>query len=137
MFVVLGLHSWLGDAPYGPGLGFFVLMTINAFLVLQILALAERVPALRDLEHQPLIYAMAFKTLGFGTLLFGLYILELIVFGFFGGGGLAVIESLGGVFGTVALWIILTVAMVPYFAFRAFQRAVGPDVIRKLLFVRR
>lgn len=137
VFVALGLHSWLGDAPYGPGLGFFLVMTINAFLALQLLGLAERLPALRDLEHQPLIYTIAYKTIGFGTLLFGLYILELMVFGFFGGAGLGLIESLGGVFGMVALWIILTVAMAPYFAFRALQRAVGSDVMRKLLFVRR
>ena len=136
VFVLLGLHSWLGDAPYGPGFGFYVAMTVNAFLAVQLMGLLEGFRGVQDLEHQPLITTIAYRALVFGALLFGLYILELIVFGLIGGAGLD-LESLGGFFGTVALWIIVTVAMIPYFAFRAFQSALGAETMRKLLFLRR
>nr|NIP87469.1 hypothetical protein [Gammaproteobacteria bacterium] len=39
----------------------------------------------------------------------------------------------GGIFGTVVLWLIFCVALLPYFAFKELERAVGADMIRKLM----
>ncbi len=36
VFVVLAAYAWLGDARVGPGLDFFILTTINAFIVFQL-----------------------------------------------------------------------------------------------------
>jgi len=131
VFALLALHAWLGEAQFGPGLGFFVFTTINAFLAFQLMGFAERLRLVQDLRQKPLIYSILYKTVTFGALVFAVYGLELMVFGLLGGGGLG---AGGGLLGTLTLWLIFSIAMLPYFAFKAFERAVGADMIAKLLF---
>lgn len=131
VFSLMAAYAWVGAAQYGPGLGFFVLTTINAFFAFQLMGLAERFRFIQDLRQKPLIYSIAYKTLTFGTLVFALYTIELIALDLLGGDGSS---AGGGLVGTLALWFILSVAMLPYFAFKALERAVGADMIAKLLF---
>ena len=61
--------------------------------------------------------------------------METIILGWIGGGGLqdAFSALAGGIAGTAMLWLIFCVALLPYFAFKELERAVGADMIRKLL----
>jgi len=136
VFALLMLHAWAGEARYGGTFGFFVLTTVNAFWLLKVMPLAEHLGPIRSLKQKPLIYSIIYKTIAFGALLFGAYALEMMVFSWFGGGGLdpGFASLAGGLAGTLTLWLILCVALLPYFAFKEFERAVGADMIGKLLF---
>jgi hypothetical protein len=96
---------------------------------------AEHFGFAEKLKEKPLIYPIAYKTIAFTTLLFAAYILEAMLVGLLQGKGLlASLPGLGGsVLSGLALWLIFCVALLPYFAFKEMERAVGPDLLRTLL----
>jgi hypothetical protein len=113
-----------------------VVTTINAFWLTKLLPLAEAFGPFLRLKRKPLVYSILYKTIAFGTLLFAAYALEIMLFSSFGGVRLDLGFSAlaGGFVGTLALWLIFCVALLPYFAFKELERAVGADMIGKLLF---
>jgi len=135
VFALLALHAWVGEARYGGTFGFFVLTTINAFWLMKLLPLAEEFGPLQELKRKPLVYSIVAKTVLFSALLLAAYAVETIILGWIGGGGLqgAFSALAGGIAGTLTLWLIFCVALLPYFAFKELERAVGADMIRKLL----
>ncbi len=135
VFALLALHAWVGEARYGGTFSFFVLTTINAFWLMKLLPLVEDFGPLQELKRKPLVYSIVAKTVLFSALLFAAYAVETIILGWIGGGGLqdAFSALAGGIAGTAMLWLIFCVALLPYFAFKELERAVGADMIRKLL----
>lgn len=132
VFVVLTVHAVVGSAEYGVGLSFFVLTTINAFVLMRLMPLAERHSFFQNLAHKPLVYSIAYKTLMFVTALVLAFAVEMGVLGF-AGIGEGFLSLGGGLGGMLAWWLIFTVALFPYFAFREVEAAVGADMMRKLL----
>ena len=132
VFVLLTLHAVVGSAEYGVGLSFFVLTTINAFVLMRMMPLAERHAFFQNLAHKPLVYSIAYKTLIFVTALVLAYAVEMGVLGF-AGIGEGFLSLGGGLGGMLAWWLIFSVALFPYFAFREVEAAVGADMMRKLL----
>ncbi len=139
VFTVLLLHEWIVLSEHNVGFAFYGLATLNAIGLGKIMIVAEHFRFAERLKEKPLVYPIVYKTVAFTTLLLVAYVLEMMLFGLIGGHGfLASMPALGGsVFGTMALWFIFCVALMPYFAFKEFERAVGPDMIRKLLLGRR
>jgi GYF domain 2 len=135
VFTVLLLHEWIVLSDHHIGFAFYGLATLNAIGLGKILIVAEHFRFAERLREKPLVYPIAYKTVAFTTLLFAAYTLEMMLFGWIGGHGfLASMPSLGGsLIGAAALWLIFCVALMPYFAFKELERAVGPDMIRKLL----
>ena len=132
VFVVLTVHAVVGSAEYGVGLSFFVLTTINAFVLMRLMPLVERHSFFQNLAHKPLVYSIAYKTLIFVTALVLAYAVEMGVLGFAGIGD-GFMSLGGGLGGMLAWWLIFSVALFPYFAFREVEAAVGSDMMRKLL----
>ncbi|MEM9591278.1 MAG: DUF4339 domain-containing protein [Pseudomonadota bacterium] len=132
VFIVLTVHAMVGSAQFGVGLSFFLLTTVNAFLLMQTMPLLERQAFFETLKHKPLVYSIIYKTLIFVTGLVLAYAVEMGVLGIAGiGDGFF---SLGGGWGgMLAWWLILSLALVPYFAFREAEAAVGADMMSKLL----
>jgi hypothetical protein len=139
VFTVLLLHEWIVLSDHHVGFTFYGLATLNAIALAKIMIVAEHFRFAERLKERPLVYPIAYKTMAFTTLLLVAYVLEMMLFGLIGGHGfLASVPALGGsVLGTMALWFIFCVALMPYFAFKELERAVGPDMIRKLLLGRR
>lgn len=138
VFTVLLLHEWLVLSDHHIGFAFYGLATLNALGVGKVMVIAEHFRFAEHLKQKPLIYPIAYKTAAFTTLLLAAYALEVMLIGWIGGHGfLASAPAYGGVIGTLSLWLIFCVALMPYFAFKEFERAVGPDMIRKLLLGRR
>lgn len=135
VFVLMTLHAVVGGAQSGAGLSFFLLTTANAFLLMQAMPYIERNRFFQNLKLKPLVYSIVYKTVIFVTVLVLAYAVEMGILGLVGiGDG---VMSLGGGFGgMLALWIILCVALLPYFAFKGFEAAVGADMLGKLLFGR-
>jgi len=118
------------------GFKFYGLAAINALLLGKIMLVAEQFRFAESLKRKPLIYPIVYKAVAFTTLLFIAYIIEEMVVGWIRGHGfLASVPRIGGgLGGGIAVWIIFSIALIPFFGFKEFQRAVGPDMIRKLLF---
>ncbi|MGD2024908.1 MAG: DUF4339 domain-containing protein [Methyloceanibacter sp.] len=135
VFAVLTLHALATGAQLGIGLSFFILTTLNAFVLMRAWPVLERQSFLQSLQHKPLIYTIGFKTLVFGVGLVLAYAVEMSVLGVAGIGSGP--SSVVGGFGGVLAWIlILGLALLPYFTFREVEVAVGSDMMRKLLFRR-
>jgi hypothetical protein len=132
VFVLLTVHAVVGSAQSGVGLSFFVLTTINAFLLMRLMPLVDRHSFFQNLAHKPLSYPIIYKTLIFVTALVLVYAVEMGLLGFagIGDGFLSLGGGLGGMF---AWWLILSVALLPYFAFREVEATIGADMMRKLL----
>ncbi len=136
VFIVLLLHEWIVLSQNHIGFKFYGLAAINALLLGKIMLVAEQFRFAENLKRKPLIYPIVYKAVAFTTLLFIAYIIEEMVVGWIGGHGFfASVPRVGGsIGGGIAVWLIFCVALIPFFAFKEFQRAVGTDMIRKLLF---
>jgi hypothetical protein len=132
VFILLTVHAVVGSAQSGVGLSFFVLTTINAFLLMRLMPLVDRHSFFQNLAHKPRSYPIIYKTLIFVTGLVLVYAVEMGLLGFagIGDGFLSLGGGLGGMF---AWWLILSVALLPYFAFREVEATIGADMMRKLL----
>jgi hypothetical protein len=139
VFTVLLLHEWIVLSDHHVGFAFYGLATLNAIALGKIMIVAEHFRFAERLKEKPLVYPILYKTVAFTTLLLVAYVLEMMLFGLIGGHGFfASMPALGGsILGTMALWFIFCVALMPYFAFKELERAVGPDMLRKLLLGRR
>jgi hypothetical protein len=135
VFIVLLLHEWIVLSENHIGFKFYGLAAINALLLGKIMLVAEHFRFAERLSQKPLIYPTLYKTVAFTTLLFIAYVLEEILVGWLGGQGfLASVPRLGGgVAGALAFWLIFCLALLPFFAFKEIERAVGPEMFRKLL----
>lgn len=132
VFILLTLHAVVGGALVGLGVSFFLLTTLNAFLLTLAMPQLER-RFLQAPNGNPLLYAILYKTALFVTALFVAYIAEMAVIGLLMGPDIgAGIDNLGGVLGTGMLWIVFFGALFPYFTFKEFEAAVGADMVRKL-----
>lgn len=139
VFTVLLVHEWVVLSENHIGFKFYGLAVINAVVLGKIMLLAEHFRFAERLNKMPLIYPIVYKAVGFTTLLFAAYILEEMLIGWLGGKGFAAsVPHIGGgtLLGGLSIWFIFCVALLPFFAFKEIERAVGPDMVRKLLFGR-
>lgn len=135
VFFVLLLHEWIVLSENEIGFSFYGLAAINALILAKIMLVSEHFRFAEQLKEKPLIYPILYKTVAFTTLLFAAFILEGMLVGWLGGHGfLASVPRLGdSAWSALALWLIFCVALLPYFAFKETERAVGADLLRTLL----
>jgi len=139
VFTVLLVHEWVVLSENHIGFKFYGLAVINAVVLGKIMLLAEHFRFAERLNKMPLIYPILYKAVGFTTLLFAAYILEEMLIGWLGGKGFAAsVPHVGGgtLLGGLSIWFIFCVALLPFFGFKEIERAVGPGMVRKLLFGR-
>jgi hypothetical protein len=132
VFILLTVHAVVGSAQSGVGLSFFVLTTMNAFLLMRLMPLVDRHSFFQNLAHKPLSYSIIYKTFIFVTALVLAYAVDMGLLGFAGIGD-GIVSLGGGLGGMFAWWLILSVALLPYFAFREVEATIGADMMRKLL----
>jgi uncharacterized protein DUF4339 len=135
VFTVFLVHEWIVLSDNHIGFTFYGLATLNALGLGKIMLVAQHFRFAEQLQRKPLIYPIAYKTVAFTTLLLVAYVLEVMLVGWIAGHGfLASMPALGGsLVGTVALWLIFCAALLPFFAFKEFERAVGAEMVWKLL----
>jgi len=135
VFTVFLVHEWIVLSDNHVGFTFYGLATVNALALGKVMLVAEHFRFADQLKRKPLIYPIVYKTVAFTSLLLVIYVLEMILVGWVGGHGFfASMPALGGsLVGTAALWLIFCVALLPFFAFKEFERAVGAEMIWKLL----
>jgi len=136
VFTVLLLHEWIVLSQNHIGFTFYGLAAINAVVLAKIMLVADNARFAQQFKGKPLVYPIVYKAAAFTTLLFAAYVLEeMLIGGIAGRGFIASIPHVGGdLMGALALWLIFCVALIPYFAFKEIEQAVGPAMFRRLLF---
>jgi len=136
VFTVLLVHEWIVLSENHIGFTFYGLAAINAVVMAKIMLLADKTRFFERFKGMPLVYPILYKAAAFTTLLFAAYVLEeMLMGGISGRGFLASVPHVGsGPMGALGLWLIFCVALIPYFAFREIEQAVGPEMFRRLLF---
>ena len=127
--IVLAKH----DIDYrGYGLAF-----INAFVLAKVMLVADELNlGRRWFRQRRPIYRILYRSALFALVLVGAHVAEGIATGWWR--GKALLESFpeiggGSVAGILSVGVIVSVALMPFFAFREVQQALGSDVLRRVL----
>ena len=109
---------------------------INAFILAKVMLVLEDLNLSRWLDRRPLIYPILHDSILFSILFIAFHVVEEIVVGLFKGDHAAHVPVIGGggLAGVVCVAAILFFALIPFFAFRNFNRALGPGRMKALLF---
>lgn len=136
VFLVFLVHEWVVLANNNIGFRFYGLAALNALVLGKIMLIAETMRFAERFHDRPLIVPIAYKSVAFAVLLMAAYILEEIAVGMFHGKSAA--ESFpqiggGGPIALVCVTALLSIALVPFFAFREIARVVGKAEFRTLM----
>jgi putative copper export protein len=139
VFGVFVLHEWLVLSSKQIHFRFYGLALINALIFAKILLVAEHFHLAERFRDKPLAIPIAYKSAAFTALLIVAYIVEEVILGLLHGKNVAeAMPRIGD--GTIWAWlciaVIMTFALVPFFAYREMSRALGGTELRRLLFGR-
>jgi HlyD family secretion protein len=110
---------------------------INALALAKVVLLGEFFHVGDNLRNRPLIYPIIFKSAVFAVILICFHIIEETLIGVLHGKTFSQsIPSIGGgtLQGILMVGIIMFVVLMPFFAFRELDRAIGTETLRSLLF---
>jgi hypothetical protein len=113
---------------------------INALALAKVALVGEEFHLGDRLRNRPLVYPIIFKSAVFAVLLFCSHAIEEIVIGVLHGKTLSgSIPDLGGgtLQGMFMIALIMFVVLIPFFAFRELEQAIGAQEFRSLLFGRK
>ena len=131
--IVLAKHQ-INYRPYG-------LAFINAWVLAKVMLIADDLNLGGDwFERRPLIYRISSRAALFAVVFLCVHAAEGILVGLWEGKTIAeIVPEVSGrsAAGILSAGVILSVALMPYFAFKAIDRALGTGVLRSLLLERR
>jgi hypothetical protein len=138
IFGMLALHEAVVSAKDHIDYHFYGFAIFNALVFGKVMLVADEFHFANWFKNEPLIYSIVCKSLSF-TLLFLLFdVIEEVVVGTFKGKTIA--ESIphigGSPLGLFYIMIIISVALIPFFAFREIGRVIGEQHLREILFTR-
>jgi hypothetical protein len=141
LWVVFGLfaiHESIVLAKHQISYKFYGFAILNSLILAKVMLIAEDLRlGERNFKDRPLVYPILYKAILFAVTFMCFDVVEEVLTGLvrgktiaqsipeFGGG------SLGGIFSEA---LILTVALIPFFAFREIGRVLGADRLKSLLF---
>jgi hypothetical protein len=136
MFGMFALHESVVAAKEHINYHFYGLALANAIILGKVMLVAEDLRFGDWLRDRPLIYPILCKAVAFSILFLVFAVVEEVLVGVFKGKTIAQsIPSIGGgsLSGVVFVGIILSIALIPFFAFREIGRAIGERELRALL----
>lgn len=146
-FVVLFLYLWIILGLFAlherivlrqEGINFTAqgFALINALVLAKVMLVAESINFGRWLNRRPLIYAILYDAFLFAVLFIVFHVVEDLVIGLIHGqsvrASIPVIGG-GGVVGVLCVAVILFVSLIPYFAVKKLNLALGPGRLKALL----
>ena len=140
VFGVLAVHEEVVAAKNGIAYHFYGFAMINAIILGKVMLVAEDLHFANWFNNTPLVYPILFKSVAF-TILFLIFdIVEEVVVGLFKGKTIA--ESFpdiggGGARGMFFMFIIISILLVPFFAFREIGQVIGERELHSLIFTRK
>jgi hypothetical protein len=141
LFALFSLHESVVLAKHDIAYQPFGLAFINAWVLAKVMMVADEMNlGARWFERHPLLYRILSRALLFALVLIGVHGVETVLIGLWRGQSFT--ESLPELSGQSVLTLIsrtliLTVALVPFFAFKALDQALGTGTLRSLLLARR
>ena len=139
MFGLLLLHESVVLARYDIAFTRYGFALVTALVLAKVMLVLENLRIARSFEGRPLIYPILFKSAVFACVFLAFYVGEETVGGLIRGKtALASLPSIGGGTpqGVLIALLIVSLALVPYFAFTEIGRALGKDELHALLFTR-
>jgi hypothetical protein len=137
MFGVFALHESVVSAKNHIEYHFYGFAIVNALILGKVMLVAEDLHFADWFKDRPLIYSVLFKAVAFSILFLVFDVVEEVLVGVFNGKTIG--ESIPsfaaqGLSGVLFVGIILAVALIPFFAFRAVGRAIGERELHSLMF---
>jgi hypothetical protein len=126
--IVLAQHQ-IRYAHYGFAL-------VNALVLAKVMLIAEDLHLGRRFENRPLIYPVLVKSVLFAVVFICFHVVEDVLMGLWDGKSFrASIPGLGGggIAGYLSIGLIMSFALIPFFAFTEVSRVLGPGVLQALL----
>ena len=137
MFGVFALHESVVSAKNHIDYHFYGFAVINALILGKVMLVAEDLHFADWFKDRPLIYPILCKAVAFSILFLVFDVLEEVLVGVFKGKTIGEsIPTIGGgtPSGVFFVAVILAVALIPFFAFRAVGRAIGEQELHSLMF---
>jgi hypothetical protein len=137
VFGVFVLHEWVVLADNKMSYVFYGASLINAAILAKIMLVAEAFHFGKRFQDKPLAYPILYKSFVFGLLLVVAYIVEEVIVGLLKGESSAQsMPQLGGgtPAGIAAVALIMSVALIPYFAFQEIRRVSGSAEFDSVVF---
>ena len=140
MFGVLALHEEVVAAKNHITYHFYGFAAINAIILGKVMLVAEDLHfGNRFFRNSPLVYPIMFKSVVFTLLLFVFDVVEELLVGVFK--GKTIVESFpdiggGSARGIFFMIVIITVLLIPFFAYREICQVIGKRELHSLLFTR-
>jgi fumarate reductase subunit C len=137
MFGVFALHESVVSAKNHIDYHFYGFAVINALILGKVMLVAEDLHFADWFKDRPLIYPILCKAVAFSILFLVFDVLEEVLVGVFKGKTIGEsIPTIGGgtPSGVFFVAVILAVALIPFFAFRAVGRAIGERELHSLMF---
>lgn len=139
MFGLMMLHESVVLARYDIPFTRWGFALITALVLAKVMLVMEELRVVRGLDDKPLIYPILCKSVVFAIVFIAFYVAEEIAGGLFRGNALREsVPTIGGGTpqGMLAIGLIATLALMPYFAFKEISDALGQDEMHALLFAR-
>jgi len=135
VFGIFALHESIVSARNHIEFHFYGFAIINAIVFAKVVLIAEKLHLADAFRDRPLVVPIGLKSIVFATLLVSFHMIEETVVGLVKGHEFA--DSVpdvggGGVWGVIFVWIIISVCLIPFFAFRELARVIGPSELKSL-----
>src|SRR5438874_2987369 len=137
VFGVFALHESVVSAKDHIDYHFYGFALLNALILGKGMLIAEDFHFADWFKDKPLIYPIFCNAIAFSILFLVVDVVEEVVVGIFKGKTIGEsIPSIGGgsLSGVFFVGIILSVALIPFFAFREVGRAIGERALHSLMF---
>jgi hypothetical protein len=138
IFGILALHESVVSAEHSIDYHFYGFAILNALIFGKVMLVADELHFANWFKDEPLIYSIVCKSVAFTVLFLAFDAVEEIIVGTFKGKTIAEsIPHLGGSpLGLLYIMIIISVTLIPFFAFREIGRVIGEQHLRGMLFTR-
>lgn len=140
MFGLFLLHESVVLARYNMPFTRYGFALVTALVLAKVMLVMEDLNVARGFENRPRIYSIIYKSVVYGIVFMGFYVVEEVAGGLLRGETLrsSVPSVAGGTpQGILIALVIVSVALVPYFAFKELRQALGEEALHALLFERR
>ena len=142
LFVMFGLftiHEFIILAQHNISFTHYGFALVNALVLAKVMLVAEDLRLGRRFEDGPLIYPVLFKSLLFAILFIGFHVVEHVIIALWHGEG--ILQGVpefggGGIKGVFSVGVIMSVVLIPFFAFVEMRRVFGPRALNTLIFKR-
>jgi len=139
MFALFQLHEYVVLANHKISYARWGFALINALVLAKVMLVANDLGLGARRDTSAPIYYILLRSILFAGIFFVFDVAEKIVVGVFQGKSIG--DSLptyggGGLLGTVLVGLIVSVALIPFFAIEEISRAMGPGELAKVLFHR-